>query len=206
MEHLYNTIRPVGKRAIVAVKSGEKNSHIIKGANGEDIELFVDTSHSWDGRVSSPTQATLLTDFKNLKAGTRVLIHHNTIQPDNQLDIQPDTVTSIHAIDEDTVYFGINGDEIICLDGYMIVERIFSEDEVSPGGIILTEKKKNDVMMKILNKPDTITDYEVGDVAIVYKYSDYEIPHNIGGRITKVIRLKYSDCLGKVDNYEQIRG
>lgn len=199
MEHLYNTIRPVGKRVIVALKSGEKNSHIIKGPNGEDIELYVDTSHSWDGRVSQPTQATLLTDFKNLKAGTRVLIHHNTIQPENQLDIQPNPSTSIHAIDEDTVYFGINGDEIICLDGYMIVERIFEEDDVTPGGIILTEKKKNDVMMKIINKPDSITDYEVGDIAVVYKYSDYEIPHNIGGKSTKVIRLKYSDCIGKLN-------
>jgi co-chaperonin GroES (HSP10) len=199
MEHLYNTIRPVGKRVIVAVKSGEKNSHIIKGPDGKDIELYVDTSHSWDGRVSGSTQATLLTDFKNLKAGTRVLIHHNTIQPENQLDVQPNPSTSIHAIDEDTVYFGINGDDIICLDGYMIVERIFEEDDVTPGGIILTEKKKNDVMMKIINKPDSITDYEVGDIAVVYKYSDYEIPHNIGGKSTKVIRLKYSDCIGKVN-------
>ena len=199
MEHLYNTIRPVGKRAIVAVKSGEKNSHIIKGPNGEDIELYVDTSHSWDGKISQPTQATLLTDFKNLKAGTHVLIHHNTIQSENKLDIQPNPSTSVHAIDEDTVYFGINGDEIICLDGYMIVERVFEEDGVSPGGIILTEKKKNDTMMKIINKADSITDYEVGDIAVVYKYSDYEIPHNIGGKSTKVIRLKYSDCLGKVN-------
>jgi co-chaperonin GroES (HSP10) len=199
MEHLYNTIRPVGKRAIVAVKSGEKNSHIIKGPNGEDIELYVDTSHSWDGKISQPTQATLLTDFKNLKAGTHVLIYHNTIQSENKLDMQPNPSTSVHAIDEDTVYFGINGDEIICLDGYMIVERVFEEDEVSPGGIILTEKKKNDTMMKIINKADSITDYEVGDIAVVYKYSDYEIPHNIGGKSTNVIRLKYSDCLGKVN-------
>lgn len=202
MEHLYNTIRPIGKNAIVAVKSSEKNSHIIKGAQGEDIELFIDTSHSWDGRISSPTQATLLTDFKNLKAGTRVLIHHNTIQPENKLDINPDPTTSVYSIDEDTVYFGFDGEDIICLDGYMIVDRIYDEDEVSEGGIILTEKKKNDVMMKIINKPDTITDFEVGDIAVVYKYSDYEIPHNIGGRTTKVIRLKYSDCIGKATYYE----
>ena len=81
----------------------------------------------------------------------------------------------------------------------MIVERMFEDDDVTPGGIILTEKKKNDVMMKIINKPDSITDYEVGDIAVVYKYSDYEIPHNIGGKSTKVIRLKYSDCIGKVN-------
>jgi co-chaperonin GroES (HSP10) len=79
----------------------------------------------------------------------------------------------------------------------MIVERMYEDDYVSPGGIILTEKKKLDTMMKIVNKPESITDFEVGDIAVVYKFSDYEITHNIGGKRTSVIRLKYSDCLGK---------
>jgi hypothetical protein len=52
-------------------------------------------------------------------------------------------------------------------------------------------------MMKVLKKPDSITDFEVGDIAVVYKYSDYEITHNIGGKRTSVIRLKYSDCIGR---------
>jgi hypothetical protein len=51
--------------------------------------------------------------------------------------------------------------------------------------------------MKVLVKPESIDDFEVGDLAVVYKKSDYEMTHNIGGKMTKIIRLKYSDCLGK---------
>lgn len=197
MQHLYNTIRPVGTRAIVAVKNGSKNSHIVTKDDGTEVELFVDTSYSWDSKISGQTQAVLLTDFKNLKAGTDVLIHHNAIDESNQLDIYVDTTTFIHAIESSLIYFGIDGDDIHCIDGYMMVERIYDEDMVSPGGIILTEKKKQDSFMKVLAKPESIEDFEVGDIAVVYKCSDYEINHNIGGKMTKVIRLKYSDCLGK---------
>lgn len=197
MQHLYNTIRPVGNRAIVAIKKGSKNSHIVTKDDGTEVELFVDTSYSWDGKISGQTQAVLLTDFKNLKAGTDVLIHHNAIDESNQLDIYIDTTTFIHAIESAFVYFGINDDGLICIDGYMIVERVYDEDMVSPGGIILTEKRKQDSLMKIVAKPDSIEDFEVGDIAVVYKKSDYEMTHNVGGKMTKVIRLKYSDCLGK---------
>ena len=199
MEHLYNTIRPVGKRAIVAIKSGSKESHKFKDKDGKDMELFVDVSYSWDGKVSNPTQGTLLTDYKNLKAGTHVLLHHNAVQDDNKLDIEPDIHTTIHAIEDMFLYFGVIHGEIVPVDGFMLAERIYEEDEVSPGGIILTEKKKRDTVLKILAKPDSVEDYKVGDVAIVYKYADYEMTHNIGGEMKRIIRLKYSDCLGKVE-------
>jgi co-chaperonin GroES (HSP10) len=197
MNNLYNTIKPVGKRIIVAIKSGAKESHIIKDENGNDVELYIDTSYSWDGRITNKTQGVLLTDYKNLKAGTNVLLHHNSIDEDNKLDIQPDIHTSIYAVDDMFLYFGIDGDELICVDGFMLAERVYEDDEVSPGGIILTEKKQRESLLKILAKPESIEDFEVGDIAIVYKKSDYEMTHNIGGRVQKIIRLKYSDCLGK---------
>lgn len=196
-EELYNTIKPVGKRIIVAVSSKEKNTHEIQMEDGSKLELYIDNTYSWDSRITNHTQGVLLTDYKNLKAGTNVLLHHNSINDENKLDIKPDIRTSIHAVDEVFIYFGINGEELICIDGFMLAERIYEEDEVSPGGIILTEKKQKESMLKILAKPDSITDFEVGDTAVVYKKSDYEMTHNIGGKIKKIIRLKYSDCLGK---------
>ena len=54
--------------------------------------------------------------------------------------------------------------------------------------------------MKVVAKASDIEDFEVGDIAVVYKKSDYEIPHNIGGKQMKLIRLKYSDCLAKWEN------
>ena len=198
MKHLYNKIKPVGYRAIVLIDTQEKNSHRITGENGQEIDLYIDTSYSWDSRITKPTQGTLITDFKNLKAGTHVLLHHNAVYEDNLLDYDglPNKY-KIHAIEANLLYFGIDGEDIICVDGYMAAERIFDEDLVSPGGIILTEKKKQDSYLKIIAKPDSIDDFEVGDIAVVYKKSDYEMTHNVGGRIQNIIRLKYSDCVGK---------
>lgn len=195
MKKYYNTIKPVGSRAIIAINSNDKQSHSILDKNGNKIDLFVDTSYSWDGKVANITQGVLLTDFKNLKAGTDVLIHHNAINDGNKLDIKPDIHTSIHAIDDYMLHFGIIDGKIICVDGFMVAERLYEEDSA---GIIVAEKKKKESMLRIVAKADSITDFDVDDIAVVYKYSDYEMTHNVGGKMNKLIRLKYSDCLGKV--------
>lgn len=199
MEHLYNTIKPVGKRVIIAVRSGEKDTHKVVRDDGTEVELFVNTNFSWDGKIANHTQGKLLTDYKNLKAGTDVLFNHNSINDDNRMDIEPDNLTSIHAIDSNMLHFGVDGDKVICIDGFLLAERMY-EEEKSYGSIILADKVKKDCMLKILDKPESITDFEVGDIAIVYKYSDYEMHHNIGGKRTSLIRLKYTDCIGKWEN------
>jgi len=199
MEHLYNTIKPVGKRVVIAVRSGEKDSHKVIREDGTEVELFVNTNFSWDGKIANHTQGTLLTDFKNLKAGTNVLFNHNSITDEYKLDIEPDNLTSVYAIDAHMLHFGVKDDQVICIDGFMLAERMYEEEEKF-GSIILADKKKKDCMLKILAKPESVTDFEVGDVAIVYKYSDYEMTHNIGGKRTTLIRLKYTDCIGKWEN------
>ena len=200
MKHLYNKIKPVGKRAIIAIDTNAKGKHTIKGENGIDVELYVAHEYSWDGKVSNYTQATLLTDFKNLKAGTDVLIYHNGLNDEFQLpinDIPP--YIKIYTIESQFIYFGIQGEDVICLDGFMLAERLYEDDEVSPGGILLTEKRKKESMLKILAKPESITDYEIGDIAVTYKYADYEVIHSVGGKQKTFIRLKHSDCLGKIN-------
>lgn len=199
MEHLYNTIKPVGRRVVIAVRSGEKDSHKVLREDGTEVELFVNTSYSWDGKISNHTQGTLLTDFKNLKAGTNVLFNHNSITDEYKLDIEPDNLTSVYAIDAHMLHFGVKDDQVICIDGFMLAERMY-EEEAKFGSIILADKKKKECMLKILAKPESVTDFEVGDIAIVYKYSDYEMTHNIGGQRTTLIRLKYTDCIGKWEN------
>lgn len=194
---MFNKIRPIRGRVIVSPKM--KESHIIKNEKGEDVELFIDNSYSWDGRITKPTHGVLMTDYKNLKAGIDVIFNHNSVSDDNKLDIEYNRAP-IHAIEENLVYFGVDGEEIICLEGMMMVERVYDEETVSPGGIILVEKKKQDSLMKVVAKAHDIEDFEIGDTAVVYKYSDYEIPHNIGGKQKKLIRLKYSDCLAKWEN------
>ncbi len=198
MKHLYNKIKPVGKRAIIAIDTNSKGKHIIKGEDGKDVELYVAHEYSWDGKVSNYTQATLLTDFKNLKAGTDVLIYHNGLNDEFQLpinDVPP--YIKVYTIESQFVYFGIQGEDVICLDGFMLAERIY--EEPYKGNIIVTEQKKKESMLKIIGKPESITDYEIGDIAITYKYADYEVIHSVGGKQKTFIRLKHSDCLGKIN-------
>jgi hypothetical protein len=147
-------------------------------------------------KIAKQTHGILLTDFKNLKAGTHVLLYHNGVGDENRLDIYVNPTTSIHSVEGNSIYFGYDGEKLICVDGIMLAERTF--EDPNEGGLIFAEKKKKDCILKILAKPDSITDFEVGDLALVYKYSDYEVTHNFGGKRTSIIRLKYSDCLGKL--------
>lgn len=199
MEHLYNTIKPVGKRVVIAVRSGDKDSHKVIKDDGTEIELFVNTNYSWDGKIANHTQGVLLTDYKNLKAGTDVLFNHNSINDDNKLDVKLDNTTSVYAVDSNMLHFGLDKEKVICIDGFMLAERLYDEEKTY-GSIILSDKVKKDCLLKILDKPESITDFEIGDIAVVYQYSDYEMTHNIGGKRTTLIRLKYTDCIGKWEN------
>ena len=197
MQELYNTIKPVGRRVIVLIDPQEKRQHALDLGDGKSINLEVAIDYNWDGRVTGFTQGTLLADYKNLQAGTKVLIHHNSADEYNELTVDNcPHGTKVHAIDEQFLYFGVDGDEIICVDGYMLAERLYEKEPVSPAGIILvSEPPKIHNKLRILGKPASITDFNVGDIAVVYKYSDYEMTHVVNGKSRKLIRLKYSDCL-----------
>ena len=199
MKHLYNKIKPVGRRVIVLVDIDGKKSHNLDLGNGKTVSLEIATEYSWDGRVTGLTQGILLTNYKNLKAGMYVLAHHSSMG--DECELVHEGIPHGHklfSIEENFIYFGADEEKLIPLDGYMLAERLYEPEPVSKFGIILiSEPVKIPNKLKILAKPDSITDFEVGDIAITYKYSDYEMTHNINGKQETIIRLKYSDCLAK---------
>lgn len=199
MKHLYNKIKPVGRRVIVLVDIDGKKSHNLDLGNGKSVSLEIATEYSWDGRVTGLTQGILLTDYKNLKAGMYVLAHHSSMGDECEMDYEGiPHGHKLFSIEENFIYFGADEEKLIPLDGYMLAERLYEPEPVSKFGIILvSEPVKIPNKLKILAKPDSITDFEVGDIAITYKYSDYEMTHNINGKQETIIRLKYSDCLAK---------
>ena len=199
MKHLYNKIKPVGRRVIVLVDIDGKKSHNLDLGNGKSVSLEIATEYSWDGRVTNLTQGVLLTDYKNLKAGMYVLAHHSSMGDECEMDYEGiPHGHKLFSIEENFIYFGADEEKLIPLDGYMLAERLYEPEPVSKFGIILvSEPVKIPNKLKILAKPDSITDFEVGDIAITYKYSDYEMTHNINGKQETIIRLKYSDCLAK---------
>jgi hypothetical protein len=199
MKHLYNKIKPVGRRVIVLVDIDGKKSHNLDLGNGKSVSLEIATEYSWDGRVTGLTQGILLTDYKNLKAGMYVLAHHSSMG--DECELVHEGIPHGHklfSIEENFIYFGADEEKLIPLDGYMLAERLYEPEPISKFGIILvSEPVKIPNKLKILAKPDSITDFEVGDIAVTYKYSDYEMTHNINGKQETIIRLKYSDCLAK---------
>lgn len=199
MKHLYNKIKPVGRRVIVLVDIDGKKSHNLDLGNGKSVSLEIATEYSWDGRVTGLTQGILLTDYKNLKAGMYVLAHHSSMGDECEMDYEGiPHGHKLFSIEENFIYFGADEEKLIPLDGYMLAERLYEPEPVSKFGIILvSEPVKIPNKLKILAKPDSITDFEVGDIAVTYKYSDYEMTHNINGKQETIIRLKYSDCLAK---------
>ena len=199
MKHLYNKIKPVGRRVIVLVDIDGKKSHNLDLGNGKSVSLEIATEYSWDGRVTGLTQGILLTDYKNLKAGMYVLAHHSSMGDECEMDYEGiPHGHKLFSIEENFIYFGADEEKLIPLDGYMLAERLYEPEPVSKFGIILgSEPVKIPNKLKILAKPDSITYFEVGDIAITYKYSDYEMTHNLNGKQETIIRLKYSDCLAK---------
>jgi hypothetical protein len=199
MKHLYNKIKPVGRRVIVLVDIDGKKSHNLDLGNGKSVSLEIATEYSWDGRVTGLTQGILLTDYKNLKAGMYVLAHHSSMGDECEMDYEGiPHGHKLFSIEENFIYFGADEEKLIPLDGYMLAERLYEPEPISKFGIILvSEPVKIPNKLKIIAKPDSITDFEVGDIAVTYKYSDYEMTHNINGKQETIIRLKYSDCLAK---------
>jgi co-chaperonin GroES (HSP10) len=197
MKHLFNKIRPIGNRTIVITNTNQKKEHSFTKEDGTEGNLYIANEYSWDGRVTNFTQGTLLNDFKNLKAGTNVLLHHNSMGDECELAVDgvPDK-HKVFAVDAHFIYFGIDGEKIMPIDGYLLVERLYEPEDVSKGGIILTTEKvqiKNKV--KILATSESCTEYKVGQVIIMYPHSDYMMTHNVNGKIETIIRVKYSDCL-----------
>ena len=197
MKHLFNKIKPVGKRVIVLSKPDDKRNHKLNLGDGRSVNLELSIDYSWDSRITNITQGILLTDYKNLKAGTYVLAHHSSMGDECELvhDEIPEGY-KMFSVEEQFIYFGFKDGNVIPIDGYMLAERLYEPDNITKGGIILnTEPIKIHNKLRIKAKPDSELAFNVGDVVITYKYADYEMTHNLNGKQESIIRLKCIDCL-----------
>lgn len=200
MKELYNKIKPVGNRVIVLVDVQEKETHSFTKEDGTTGKLYMANEYSWDSRVTNFTQGVLLTDYKNLKAGVHVLAHHNSMGDECELsDSRIPSGHKLFSIESVFVYFGIDGEEIIPVDGYLLADRLYVEQS----SIIETEKVKIPNKLRIKAVPDSVSGIKVGDVVITYIYSDYEMTHNVNGKVENIIRLKYDDCLAVDKDFDK---
>lgn len=99
-----------------------------------------------------------------------------------------------HLIDTDFILFQIVGDEIVMRDGVYLGEAVYSDEEVTPSGIILLEGKKDNLRVKLTHIPkDSIL--QVGQTVLSIDKNNYEFDY--WGK--KYIKLSESEIVGVIN-------
>lgn len=192
MVNIYNTIRPIGRKMIVAVDTEAKNVHRIKGT---DKVLYIQKEYSWDRKKSAPTMGICVTDCGDVVAGDIILIHHNATSDATYLGIDHDNY-KLHSVETDLVFFALRDGKPVCLNDYILAERLYYPMEESSSGLVLSaEQKQIPRRLKVVSTPEYIREYGEGDIIVVYDFSDYEVNYN-DGEDKYIIRVRERDIIG----------
>lgn len=190
---------------IVAVNPQEKNSHIIQGKDGP-ICLFVFTSASEDSRLSEPTSGRYISSTVDyFMDGDIVVFHHNAVLKKDEIHIESDDINSyekVYGVSLASVFFIIRNGEYIPFWPFCLVKRLYYNDRISKGGIILDSQPVQVPQRLLIDKlPDDERVKEMGvsenDVVCVYEKSDYECCFKKNNKIEHVIRINMErDIMG----------
>lgn len=156
-----------------------------------EIDLYIASEYSWDGRVSHNTSGILLDDFKGAPKGSIVIFNHRATTQDNEIE------NKVFLIDEPFIYFYLDNGNPIPFDGHFLISRIAKRKYNSelvhiPDG---WNETNYDNVFKIERTPRGNSNFNAGQIVIAHKFSDYEIPYAVNGIHSSVIRLKEDDIL-----------
>lgn len=196
-------MKPKKKHIIVKAFLAQKESHIVKCADGTSIELYLGRKYGENSREINPVVCEVThkaEDVNQVDVGDLLIVHHNTLT--NEAAViesnynEQSVVMPILA--DNMLYAKINKEtgELTPLYGNCIAERI---DVVKKSIIISNEGKKEEVKFKILATPSDYNDVAVGDDVICYKLSDYEMVYNFKGSEKRAIRIWKEDILAVFD-------
>jgi hypothetical protein len=177
-------------KALVLVDPDAKSNKKVQTPMGE-IDLYIGSEYSWDGRVSNSTSGILLETFKEAPKGAVVIFNHRATTQDNEID------NKVFLIDEAFIYFYIDGNNPIPFSGHFLISRIKKQKYQSklvhiPDG---WNEESYDNLFRIERVPKGHDVFHEGQKVITHKFSDYEIPYAVNGVHSSVIRLKEDDIL-----------
>ncbi len=145
-----------------------------------------------DGKVANPVIAEVIAedaDYPHIQKGDYLVLNHNVINNPATILFQEDGFRTF-VIDRDKSILGKLGKEgeVIPLCENILAERIYEQPLIS---LIITpeayKKTEENKVMIIAVSPEA-RDVNAGDIAITYKYSDYECSYTINGeRRTAII-------------------
>ena len=177
-------------KALVLVDPEAKSKKMVSTPFGE-IELFIASDYSWDSRVTESTSGILLQEFKGAPKGSVVIFNHRATTQDNEID------DKIFLIDENFIYFYLDGNDPIPFGGYLLISRI-AKKKYNTTYIDIPDGWNDDVydnVFKIERTPEGNDNFSKGQNVVAYKFSDYEIPYAVNGMHDKAIRLKEDDIV-----------
>jgi co-chaperonin GroES (HSP10) len=106
-----------------------------------------------------------------------------------------------HLIDTDFILFQILPDGTFKLpDNLYLGEAVYSEEEITPSGIIMLEGKKDNLKVKLTHLAQNNTDLKVGDIVLSVDKNNYEFDY--WGK--KYIKIMSDEIVGVINNENKI--
>lgn len=199
---------PLNNKILVAVDLTQKEQYDYELAEGIDIVMRQD--YGFDNKVAKPVLARVVKSTKGyemLQQGDMVLCHHNTFVMEQypgymlgSLEEKDSNGHNLFVIDPSMIYLKFDPYTLHAspLPGNMIVERV--EKKIDTFLIIPDSAKKTDPNIFKVIEPGPGCDIEAGEIIYCYKHSDVEVHFNYQKKIFKVIRVRYTDVLGIIQD------
>lgn len=106
-----------------------------------------------------------------------------------------------HLIDTDFILFQILPHGTFKLpDNLYLGEAVYSEEEITPSGIIMLEGKKDNLKVKLTHLAQNNTDLKVGDIVLSVDKNNYEFDY--WGK--KYVKLMSDEIVGVINNENKI--
>jgi co-chaperonin GroES (HSP10) len=201
---------PLNHKILVAVDLTQKEEYDYQLAEGIDIVMRQD--YGFDNKVAKPVLARVVQSAPGyaLQPGDAVLCHHNTFVMEQypgymlgSLEEKDEYGHSLFVIDPSMIYLKLDTDtqQVQPLPGNLIVERV--EKKIDTFLIVPDSAKKTDPnIFRVIQAGPECDSVQNGDIIFCYKHSDIEVHFNYNKKIYKVIRVRYTDVLGIVQDIE----
>jgi co-chaperonin GroES (HSP10) len=195
-------------RVIVAVDKDERDMYDIVTPGG--LLLTMRKKYGFDGKVCNPSMGYVLLTHKDetqFKKGDTILCSHIAFIRDSggysygQIPVDHDGL-SVYSLETNTnlIYLKIDYEgNPYPLSGFLTVERIPIIHDTTlliPDSAAKTEPMK----FKVLQAGEECGDLKSGDIILAEKYGDVEVNYIFNKTERMVIRMRYSDVIGKFES------
>lgn len=179
----------------------QKKKKILKGENGEDIEILIQTNKNYNFRISKANRGIIeaVDGDVDFKVGQEVLVTHFTFEDmDGRKKVAYEKDgKEYYQANNFEIMFGIEGDKLIPRKGVLLCEPVY--DKFLETTLHLTEEYEGSRrdLVKVLKPWNNCETYKEGDYLIIEKNADYIFEWN-GKEFIKVDD-RFGDVLMKVD-------